>query len=187
MARQASILYFKQAHIAEDRTVSLMLEPVVLFNDALLEGGKRLALEVIGGILGVTGISTNVANRIGRSGGEALGDVFGRHRAINSRGFARRAVDLRLDGIDVIPGSPNLCGQHTGFSEGAPIVLNALGVVKPGEIHAQHKHAYHTGKQKELFCKATPLQPNPFSWTDDCSIVAIRPSRCDLTAVAKSQ
>lgn len=161
MARQASILYFKQAHIAEDRTVSLMLEPVVLFNDALLEGGKRLALEVIGGILGVTGISTNVANRIGRSGGEALGDVFGRHRAINSRGFARRAVDLRLDGIDVIPGSPNLCGQHTGFSEGAPIVLNALGVVN----QARYTHSTSTlttpASRKNFFARRRRSNQTP--------------------------
>lgn len=164
-----------------------MLEPVALFNDALLEDGKRFALKTVGDIFGVTGIFTNIANRIGRSSREALGDVFGRHCAIDSRGFTRLAVDLRLDGIDIVPSRPDLRRQHTGFSESAPLILDTLGVVKPGEIHAQHKHAYHTGKQKELFCKATPLQPNPFSWTDDCSIVAIRPSRCDLTAVAKSQ
>lgn len=34
-----------------------MLKPVVLFNDALLEDGKRLALEAIRGIFGVTGLS----------------------------------------------------------------------------------------------------------------------------------
>ena len=108
MARQTSLLHFKQAHIAEDRAISLMLKPVVLFNDALLEDGKRLALEAIRGIFGVTGAFANIANRIGRSCRETLGDILGRHCAIDPRGFARRAIDLRLDGIDIVPGSPDL-------------------------------------------------------------------------------
>ena len=109
MARQAPLLYFKQTHVAEDRAVSLMLKPVVLFNDALLESSKRLALEIVGDIFGVARIFANIANRIGRSSRETLGDVFGRHRAIDPRGFARRAINLRLNGVDVVPSGPDLC------------------------------------------------------------------------------
>ena len=91
------------------------------------------------------------------------------------------------DGLGVV-----LCmdGDKTvkrNFEREGVMVLNALGVVGPGKVHAQYKYAYHTGKQKELLRKAAPLQPNPLSWTDHHPIVAIRSSRCALATVAKSQ